>query len=115
MPVDHAAAPRNSKIPDRVKPAAGLAATLWVGAQTTDAVAIEARTAQDADDTDTDAVLPEPEPPRRREPTVTYLTERRPAHLPPDTRPLLSPARYDQLLGGSTGGTTAASKGQQIP
>ncbi|MFB7675104.1 hypothetical protein ACFC26_27195 [Kitasatospora purpeofusca] len=30
--------------------------------------------------------------------TVTSLTARRLAHLPPDTRPLPSVAHYDQLL-----------------
>jgi hypothetical protein len=29
---------------------------------------------------------------------VTFLTERRLAHLPPDNRPLPSVAAYDQLL-----------------
>jgi len=91
---------------------AGLAATLRVGALTADAVALEARKAQEADDADT--TLPEPEP-RRREPTVTFLTARRLAHLPPDTRPLPSPAPYDQLLGRRTRGNTAASKGEQMP
>ncbi|WP_234439969.1 hypothetical protein [Streptomyces bicolor] len=91
---------------------AGLAATLRVGALTADAVALEARKAQEADDADT--TLPEPEP-RRREPTVTFLTVRRLAHLPPDNRPLPSPAPYDQLLGRRTRGTTAASKGEQMP
>jgi hypothetical protein len=88
---------------------AGLAATLRVGALTADAVALEAHKAQEADD-----ALPEPKPPRR-EPTVTYLTARRLAHLPPETRPLPSPAPYDQLLGRRTRGTTAASKGEQMP
>jgi hypothetical protein len=59
-----------------------------------------------------ESILPEPEVPRRREPTVTFLTARRLAHLPPDTRPLPSPAPYDQLLGRRTRGTTAASKGE---
>lgn len=86
---------------------AGLAATLRVGALTADAVALEARKAQEADTT-----LPEPEPPRRREPTVTFLTARRLAHLPPDTRPLPSPAPYGQLLSHRT---TTASKGEQMP
>ncbi|MFI2207267.1 hypothetical protein ACH47Z_42710 [Streptomyces sp. NPDC020192] len=90
---------------------AGLAATLRVGALTGDAVALEARKAQEADDADTALLEPEP---RRREPTVTFLTARRLAHLPPDTRPLPSPAPYDQLL-GRTRGTTAASKGEQMP
>lgn len=70
------------------------------------------RLALEADDADT--TLPEPEPPRR-EPTVTFLAERRPAHLPPDNRPLPSPAPYDQFLGRRTRGTTTASKGEQMP
>lgn len=56
----------------------GLAATLRVGALTADAVALEARKAQEADDADT--TLVEPKPPLRREPTVTFLTARRLAH-----------------------------------
>lgn len=88
----------------------GLAATLRVGALTADAVALEARKAQEADDADT--ALVEPRPPLRREPTVTFLTARRLAHLPPDTRPLPSPAPYDQLLGRRTSRT---STGDQMP
>ena len=88
----------------------GLAATLRVGALTADAVALEARKAQEADDADT--ALAEPKPPLRREPTVTFLTARRLAHLPPDTRPLPSPAPYDQLLGRRT---THTNTGDQMP
>ncbi|MER6570479.1 hypothetical protein ABT288_30890 [Streptomyces sp. NPDC001093] len=73
---------------------------------------LEARKAREADDADT--TLPEPEP-RRREPTVTFLTARRlAAHLPPDTRRASLTGPYDQLL-GRTRGTTAASKGEQMP
>lgn len=46
---------------------AGLAATLQVAALTADAVALEARKTQKADDADT--ARPEPEPPRQREST----------------------------------------------
>ncbi|MFF7791315.1 IS21 family transposase [Streptomyces sp. NPDC007991] len=78
---------------------AGLAAALRAGAMTSDAVALEARKAAEADDTTAPAVLPEgPESDRFGHPKVTSLTERRLAHLPPDTRPLPSVAVYDQLL-----------------
>ncbi|KJS59948.1 transposase [Streptomyces rubellomurinus] len=73
---------------------AGLAAALRSGALTADAVALEARKAAEAD-TRTPA---EPEPPATDRATVTSLTERRLAQLPPDTRPLPSVAHYDQLL-----------------
>lgn len=78
---------------------AGLAAALRAGAMTSDAVALEARKAAEADDTTAPTVLPEgPESDRFGHPKVTSLTERRLAHLPPDTRPLPSVAVYDQLL-----------------
>ncbi|MGY4984054.1 IS21 family transposase [Streptomyces sp. 900105755] len=71
----------------------GLAAALRAGALTADAVALEARKAAEADDAPPAAT--EPGPDRAR---VTFLTERRLAHLPPDNRPLPSVAAYDQLL-----------------
>ena len=79
--------------------AAGLAAALRAGALTADAVALEARKQADADQ----AGLLEPsDPDQLAKPadaaTVTFLTQRRLAHLPPDTRPLPSVAAYDQLL-----------------
>ncbi|WP_461017514.1 IS21 family transposase [Streptomyces daliensis] len=78
---------------------AGLAAALRAGALTSDAVALEARKAAETDDTAGTAVLPQgPLPERFGQPKITSLTERRLAHLPPDTRPLPSVAVYDQLL-----------------
>lgn len=74
---------------------AGLAVALKAGALTADAVALEARKAADAD---TAAVSAEPEPLATGRTSVTSLTARRLAHLPPDTRPLPSVAHYDQLL-----------------
>jgi hypothetical protein len=71
----------------------GLAAALRAGALTADAVALEARKAAEADEAP--AATTQPEPDRAR---VTFLTERRLAHLPPDNRPLPSVAAYDQLL-----------------
>ncbi|MGW4914166.1 hypothetical protein [Streptomyces sp. NPDC004270] len=71
----------------------GLAAALLAAALTADAVALEARKAAEADE-----AMPataEPEPDRA---SVTFLTERRLAHLPPDNRPLPSVAAYDRLL-----------------
>jgi hypothetical protein len=73
---------------------AGLASALRVGALTADAVGVEVRKAAEADDlpsTAEQASTPEPAP-------VATLTQRRLAHLPPDTRPLPSVAIYDQLL-----------------
>ncbi|GAA4636411.1 hypothetical protein GCM10023196_086040 [Actinoallomurus vinaceus] len=69
----------------------GLAASLRVGALTADAVALEARKAAESDDDAAPAQPQEPSP-------VASLTQRRLAHLPPDRRPLPSPAAYDQLL-----------------
>ncbi|MFJ7280986.1 IS21 family transposase [Kitasatospora sp. NPDC098663] len=74
---------------------AGLAAALRAGALTADAVALEARKAAEADTMTADA---EPELFPSDRATVTSLTARRLAHLPPDTRPLPSVAHYDQLL-----------------
>ncbi|MFF5481914.1 hypothetical protein ACFY5C_31945 [Streptomyces sp. NPDC012935] len=72
---------------------AGLATALRAGALTADAVALEARKAAEADDVDEP---PAPAPSDRA--TVTFLTHRRLAHLPPDNRPPPSVAAYDQLL-----------------
>jgi hypothetical protein len=80
---------------------AGLAAALRVGALTADAVALEARKAAEAD-----AGVPGPTLGRELDiveeaagdAAVTFLTQRRLAHLPADTRPLPSVAVYDQLL-----------------
>jgi Mu transposase, C-terminal domain len=72
---------------------AGLAAALRAGALTADAVALEARKATEAD-----ASPPPPGSVSTDGATVTFLTERRLAHLPADTRPLPSVAAYDQLL-----------------
>lgn len=75
---------------------AGLAAALHAGALTVDAVALEARKAAEADRAQPTG------PPDKLSPgpaaTVTFLTERRLMHLPPDRRPLPSVAAYDQLL-----------------
>ena len=71
----------------------GLAAALRAGALTADAVALEARKAAEADEAPPATAGPQPDRAR-----VTFLTERRLAHLPHDTRPLPSVAAYDQLL-----------------
>jgi hypothetical protein len=63
----------------------GLAAAIRAGALTADAVALEARKAAEADEV---VVAPVPAEPEGA--TVTFLTERRLAHLPPDNRPLPS-------------------------
>jgi transposase len=75
---------------------AGIAAALRAGALTADAVSLEARKAAEADDS-TGILAPEPAVPAAAA-TVTSLTERRLAQLPPDLRPLPSVAHYDQLL-----------------
>jgi hypothetical protein len=85
--------------------AAGLAAALRAGALTADAVALEARRAAD-EERPAGAAQARPQAPAGT--NVTFLTERRLAHLPPDTRPLPSVAAYDQLLRTNrpaTGGT----------
>jgi transposase len=75
---------------------AGLAAALRAGALTADAVALEARKAAEADRSAPDGDLPTSNEPAGA--AVTFLTQRRLANLPPDTRPLPSVAAYDQLL-----------------
>jgi transposase len=72
---------------------AGLAAAVAVGATTADVVAVEARKAHQAHRPAAAPAAPTPGPDR-----VASLTERRLAGLPPDTRPVPSVARYDQLL-----------------
>jgi transposase len=78
---------------------AGLAAALRAGALTADAVALEARKAADADSAPSDHVgTTEFAGAAPMAPEVASLTQRRLAHLPPDTRPLPSVAVYDHLL-----------------
>lgn len=71
---------------------AGLAAALRAGALIVDAVALEARKAAESDQTQPAA----PDGPELGA-TVTSLTERRLAALPPDTRPLPSVSAYNEL------------------
>lgn len=78
---------------------AGLAAALRAGALTADAVAMEARKADDADTTPTGQAAGNEFGAAAPIPTeVTSLTQRRLAYLPTDTRPPPSVAVYDQLL-----------------
>ncbi len=71
---------------------AGLAAALQAGALTADAVALEARKIGESSPAETPVVdLDAPG-------TVSSLTQRRLASLPPDLRPLPSVTAYDQLL-----------------
>ena len=82
---------------------AGLAAALRAGALTADAVALEARKAAEEDHPASPAGPAVPAGPE-----VTFLTQRRLARLPADTRPPPSVAPYDQLLRitrPATGGT----------
>ncbi|MGA5764023.1 IS21 family transposase [Nonomuraea bangladeshensis] len=77
----------------------GIVTAIRAGALTADAVALEARKAADSDsstNTSTEPVTASGSVPTGA--TVTFLTERRLAHLPPDNRPLPSVAAYDQLL-----------------
>lgn len=78
---------------------AGIATALRTGAMTADAVALEARKWGEADQP-VELVADHDKPRRRMDggATVTSLTERRLAVLPPDPRPLPSVAAYDELL-----------------
>jgi transposase len=86
---------------------AGLAAALRAGALSVDAVALETRRIVDVDRATPSE--PAPDPDDSPTATVTSLTARRLATLPPDTRPLPSVAAYDDLLRhprpGAQGGT----------
>jgi hypothetical protein len=89
---------------------AGLAVALRAGALTADAVALEARKAAEADRPEAAG-----QPEHLAEPdtaTVTFLTERRMAHLPPDNRPLPSVAVYDQLLRRPRAGAERPAEGE---
>ncbi|MFE2972863.1 hypothetical protein ACFXKC_57025 [Streptomyces sp. NPDC059340] len=90
---------------------AGLAAAHRAGALTADAVALEARKAAEGES------FTEPAKPIQTRPvhpqdetggTVTFLSDWKLSHLPPDTRPLPSVAQYDQLL--QRHGRTAGEK-----
>ncbi|MCW8103426.1 hypothetical protein [Streptomyces tauricus] len=77
---------------------AGLAAAHRAGALTADAVALEARKVAEGDTGEIPApsrAAPGGEGPSG---TVTFLSDWKLSHLPPDTRPLPSVAHYDQLL-----------------
>ncbi|MEU1536053.1 hypothetical protein [Streptomyces fagopyri] len=80
---------------------AGLAAAHRAGALTADAVALEVRKAAEGE-IFTDPVKPTPAHPvqPQAEPggTVTFLSDWKLSHLPPDNRPLPSVAPYDQPL-----------------
>ncbi|MCX4404594.1 MULTISPECIES: IS21 family transposase [unclassified Streptomyces] len=88
-------------------PVTGLAAALRAGALTADAVALEARKAAESDDAP--PATADPQLDRAR---VTFLTERRLAHLPPDNRPLPSVAAYDQLLQPRQRADRSAAEGE---
>ncbi|MEU7005041.1 hypothetical protein ABZ911_42750, partial [Nonomuraea sp. NPDC046570] len=90
---------------------AGMAAALRAGALTADAVALEARKAAEADQAEPTASS-QPPPELAQHATVTSLTARRLAQLPPDTRPLPSVAVYDQLLRRRSSGQGSSSKGE---
>ncbi|GAA2681276.1 Mu transposase domain-containing protein [Nonomuraea recticatena] len=90
---------------------AGLASALRAGALTVDAVALEARKAAEAEQAESAAPSQQPPEPTQHA-TVTSLTVRRLAQLPPDTRPLPSVAVYDQLLRRRSSGQGPSSKGE---
>ncbi|MGV9884809.1 IS21 family transposase [Streptomyces sp. NPDC003006] len=77
---------------------AGLAAAHRAGALTADAVALEARKVAEGDNGE----IPTPSHTTTRTAdsaaTVTFLSDWKLSHLPPDTRPPPSVAHYDQLL-----------------
>lgn len=90
---------------------AGLAAAHRAGAVTADAVALEARKVAEGE-TFTGPAKPAPAQPVQLQGetggTVTFLSDWKLSHLPPDTRPLPSVAHYDQLL--KRHGRTAGEK-----
>jgi transposase len=79
---------------------AGLAAALNAGALTADAVALEARKIADGDGDLPMGTAGSRDDQETAAPQVRFHTERRlrASHLPPDTRPLPSVAKYDELL-----------------
>ncbi|WP_435283015.1 IS21 family transposase [Streptomyces koelreuteriae] len=95
---------------------AGLAAAFRAGALTADAVALEARKVADGDNapTSTDPAPGRPAAPAAAEEhaSVTFLSDWRLSHLPPDTRPLPSVAAYDQLLNRRRTGGQGTSHGE---
>ena len=97
---------------DHEQVVAGLAAAYRVGALTADAVALEARKLAESDGEPAPSARPEPGPAAARDegPTasVTFLSDWKLSHLPPDNRPLPSVAHYDQLL--QRPGRTAGEK-----
>ncbi|MGW2162297.1 Mu transposase domain-containing protein, partial [Nonomuraea sp. NPDC001699] len=90
---------------------AGIAAALRAGALTADAVALEARKAAEADQAESVTSSQQPPEPTQHA-TVTSLTARRLAQLPPDNRPLPSVAVYDQLLRRRSSGQGSSSEGE---
>ncbi|MGW4641645.1 hypothetical protein ACWEN6_24195 [Sphaerisporangium sp. NPDC004334] len=86
-----------------------MATAIRAGALTADAVALEARKAAEADATSIEpASAADSSSPGA---TVTFLTERRLAHLPPDSRPMPSVAAYDQLLRYRRAGAQPSAQG----
>ncbi|MGH3716131.1 MAG: IS21 family transposase [Micromonosporaceae bacterium] len=77
---------------------AGITIALSAGATSPDVVAVEARRARQVSRSRPTASEPDTTGDTREERRVVSLTERRLAALPPDTRPLPTVARYDQLL-----------------
>ncbi|MDH6122895.1 hypothetical protein ABH930_007245 [Kitasatospora sp. GAS204A] len=76
----------------------GIATALRAGAMTADAVALEGRKAAEADTAEPASASERAARATVPGATVTSLTERGLAALPPDPRPLPSVAAYDQLL-----------------
>ena len=77
----------------------GITRALKVGAFTADAVGVEARLVADQDSgTQPEAEANTPPAIPSNIPAVAPLTERRLRQLPPDTRPLPTMDKYDDLL-----------------
>ncbi|MFF7645082.1 hypothetical protein [Streptomyces canus] len=77
---------------------AGLAAAHRAGALAADAVALEARKVAEGDTGEAPAPARSARQPGGPTTTVTFLSDWKLSHLPPDNRPLPSVAHYDQLL-----------------
>ncbi|WP_327593365.1 Mu transposase domain-containing protein [Streptomyces chartreusis] len=77
---------------------AGLAAAHRAGALTADAVALEARKVAEGDTGEAPGPARSARHPEGPTATVTFLSDWKLSHLPPDNRPLPSVAHYDQLL-----------------
>ncbi|MFF2519081.1 hypothetical protein [Streptomyces sp. NPDC058086] len=103
--------PRDGRHMEHEHVVAGLAAAHRAGALTADAVALEARKAAEGESFTEPAKSLQTRPVQPQDETggtVTFLSDWKLSHLPPDNRPLPSVAHYDQLL--KRHGRTAGEK-----